>query len=173
VGLHVDLADRVAHQWDQQVAAVRPAALDLERLAGRERDHAAHAADLRRAVRHDAALEVLGPPLALAQGRSGGAGDEQLLAPQRFGGPTVVDPRQAEDRPVLGARAAHDLGLDAGDEHRDARREQPRPRVGHVEAAVQPVWPPDAAAGEPGAGRHQLNRRCRRARGGPPVPPPP
>src|SRR5918995_2602012 len=60
--LDVHGPDRVAHHGDQPVA-------DLQRLAGRERDHPLDHADLARPVRDDAARQIARPELALLQRR--------------------------------------------------------------------------------------------------------
>ena len=97
--------------------------------------------DLVVAVADHAAHELVRPPLALAELGQLLALDGQLLPAQLLRGGAVLDAREAQDRALGGAGAAHDLGLAAGDLHGGSHRQQPRHGAGHVEAAVQPVGP--------------------------------
>ena len=147
----VHRAHRVAHERHEQVR--RAGALDLERLARGQRHHAQHAADLDGPVDHAAALEVLGVPLVLAERRRDAAMHEQVQAAQRLGRLAAVVAGQAQDRALVGAGAAHDLRLAAADAHGGAQRQQRAARARHVEGAVEPVGPADAARREPLDGR--------------------
>ena len=152
------------------------AALARRPRAPRTTAAATHAArrrptSARVAVDDPAALEVLGVPLVLAR------------APAR---PTRVHEqveRRAAPRPPRGRRwpASRRIGRSSvparrtisaspsPDAHRRCRAPAAAARARHVERAVEPVGPADAAGREPVDARpRHVSRRCRRARGGSP-----
>ena len=74
-------------------------------------------------------FEVLGVPLVLLQRRRVGARNQRSLAAQRLGGLAGVDAGQAQDRPRVGSRPAHDRP-------RACRRPRPRPSASSARAAA-------------------------------------
>ena len=134
------------------------------------------------AVEHRAALQLVRPPLALAERGRRRGGDRQRLA-------RAAPRRRRDRRRPPGARSGAAsvparrtiAALAPGDGHARAERQQARPGAGHVEAAVEPVRTADAPGLQRAAGRSTrsrlgaaaasrsaaLNRRCRRARGVP------
>ena len=154
--VEVDRADRVAHQRDQ---AASP---DLERLAGGQRDHPPHHADLALAVDDAAAREVVRPELALLERRRLGLGHAQLGAAQRLGVLAARAAVEPQDR-LLGAcrRGAQTTRRSPSDAARRGRRAARRRRVprGTTRRARA-----GGRRGRPAAS--VATRRCRRGRGG-------
>ena len=105
--------------------------------------------DLDGPVDHPAALEVLRVPLVLAERGRDAAMHQQVHAAQRLGRLAALVTGEAQDRALVGAGAAHDLRLAAGDAHGRAQRQQRAARAGHVEGAVEPVGPADSPRREP------------------------
>ena len=91
-----------------------------------------------------AALEVLGPPLiGLELGRYV-ARHEQVLAADSLSRLAVLVSLEADDHVRVGAGAADDPVLAAGDGQQLPGREQGRVRLGHVKASVESMGTPDA-----------------------------
>ena len=103
----------------------------------------------RPSARHDVtAAQILRPVLALAERGCRRPRDEQVGAAQRLGAGAVVDAEQAQDRPVVGAGAPHDLARGVADAHLAAEQQQRRPRPRHVKRAVEAVRTADATGVE-------------------------
>ncbi len=89
--------------------------------------------------------------------------DENALAAKRLGRGPVVDAAQADERPVVGARAPLDACAAAGHGHRVPRRQR-LAHLLHIEAAVEAMGAADEACADLAGGL--VNRLRRQARAG-------
>ena len=136
---------RIASRTSGTSRSPPPVRAHLEALARGQREQPPHDAELALAV--EDARSPRAPPPTTRPGPSAGACsivDEQCCSAQRLRAVAVVAALEADDRPLVGAGAAHDRARVAGERDRRAEREQRATGWVDVEASVEPVRAADA-----------------------------